>query len=85
MEAYLLALAMNLCSGKSASLMDIATVRSGDIATMFCVDGGQLTTTQTFRMGPGACLKGPMQFFAIDGQEMLNIPAGEDLPAGCSK
>lgn len=85
METYLLVMALNLCAGKPTSPMDIVTLRSGDIATVFCVDGGHLITTQTFRMGPGACLKGPMQFFAIDGKEMLSISAGQDLPAGCSK
>jgi hypothetical protein len=42
---------------------------------------GQSTTV--FRMYPGGCLRGPLQFFDADGKVIFLLADGIEYPTGC--
>jgi len=40
---------------------------------------------ETFRMQQGACLRGPMEFYGIDGEVIFSLQAGVEYPTDCGK
>lgn len=75
---------MRLLIGVLALLMVVPGV-AASVTSVRVVTSVQDGPKEVFRMGPGACVKGPMTVYDANGNPLFSVPAGTDYPAGCSK
>lgn len=87
------AILIGICGGALAQPMTIRKselpfvfekTEPGDILMKFdWVENEGRTIFEVFRMMPGSCMIGPLEFKDKDGKKMFVLSVGAEYPAGC--
>lgn len=76
-------LLLALLSGPAAAGSFV--VMSSTSEVLLSVRGGPDFGYEIFRLSPGGCLRGPLEFKDEAGRAKFALGAGNDYPSGCSK